>query len=322
MSIGTMIKKENMSIPNIIMIETEFKYTFSDPIAIDDLIKGLEGYKGLINSYLPSILTDIVGVKVDSVQIFVKEMEQGSFVEKFLITLGFGSEENALNFAKSLGETIGILGKEGRSSMNRAMRILVSMSIGALITTGVIYLIPSQKKEIIQNINNINNTVIIGESTLNGEDIYNIVDAAISSSPARKRKTQQDVQKILAPIHSNGGGIIIDNSIPIASDEVLRKIPKGEINDDPNIIVKDYDDIDMNIRASDRDRTTGWYVVIDNIAPTRKKLEFADPDIDLSGLANNATVRANITVVKKLDRKGQNYIVDKIIFRSFVSDEE
>lgn len=60
---------------------------------------------------------------------------------------------------------------------------------------------------------------------------------------------------------------------------------------------------DVQIRATDRDKNSGWYAVIDQIVPSRVRLELPE-DIDLNRLANNATIRANVTVEYDLKQNG------------------
>lgn len=296
--------------------ENQFKYTFNNPVAINDLILALEGYKGLVSSYLPAVLSKIVGVKVDRVEIFITEIEQGSIIEKFIIKAVFGDEKTAMDFADKLGEITGCKNIRDGKIMSGAFKIIVCSSITAMLVVGAMQLLPSNKAELANNINIVN----IGQTSLTGEEIYNVVDTVLNS-PARKKKTQIEVQKILSPIHSNGGEIEMNGNPSVIPASVFEAIPRGIINDEPNQIMNDHDDIDLSIRASDRDKTSGWAVVIDQLVPTRKTLEFEDPNIDLSRLANNATVRANVTIVKKLDGKGRNYIVDKVILRSFVDED-
>lgn len=298
-----------------LFVENEFKYVFDDPIRIEDLIKGLEGYKGLVSSFLPSILTELVGSKVDKVEVLVNKIQQGSLDEEFRLRLLFKDKAGANAFADNVGRLIGTHDVMEGNMLKGGFKLLVTGAIAAMIFAAFTYIVPDKKTEIVNNLNIVNIS-----SELTGEHIVDVVESVVGT-PSNRKRVQQETQKLLIPSHNNGGSISIgdgDISIP---EVVLESIPKNEINELGNTLEKEYNDIDMNIRASDRDKTTGWFVVIDNIVPTRKKLEFEDASVDLTRLANNSTVRANVIVVKKLDSKGRNYVVDKVILKSFVDDE-
>lgn len=298
-----------------LFVENEFKYVFEEPIRIDDLIKGLEGYKGLISSFLPSILTELVGSKVDKVEILVNKIQQGSLEEDFKLRLLFKDKAGAMAFADKAGRLTGTHDLREGNMLKGGFKLLVTGAIAAMLYAAFTYIAPDKKTEITNNINIVNIS-----SELTSEHIVNVVETVVGA-PSNRKKVQQETQKLLTPSHNNGGSISLgDNDVTIP-ESVLESIPKNEVNELLNTLEKEYNDIDMDIRASDRDKTTGWFVVIDNIVPTRKRLEFEDPSIDLTRLANNATVRANVVVVKKLDSKGKNYIIDKVILKSFVDED-
>lgn len=299
-----------------LFVENEFKYVFDEPIRIEDLIKGLEGYKGLVSNFLPSILTELVGSKVDKVEVLVNEIRQGSLEEDFKLKLLFKDKDGMDNFTSNVGKLIGTHDISEGKMLKGGFKLLVTAAIAAMMYAAFTYITPKKAEAITNNI-----TIVNVSPDLSGDDIVRVVDSVVGK-PSNRKKVQQETQKLLSPSHNNGGDISLGNGKITIPSSILENIPKNEINESANTLEKEYDDIDMNIRASDRDKTTGWFVVIDNIVPTRKKLEFEDPSIDLTRLANNATVRANVVVVKKLDGKGQNYLIDKVILKSFVDDEE
>lgn len=290
-------------------LRNQFKYTFDEPITVEELIDSLKGYEKLIVTFLPRVLNTILGTEISGIIVRVEEIEQGSLIEKFIFDFLFGSEEN---YKKSIDKLREKLGLNDNQNGNNMRLILI---ISALLSVGAIYYATKKDKEVIrQNIINIINANG-DENHLSGEEIVRIIEASTSHD---KKEVAQNTSKVVRPAQTYKGNIEIGdstNAIEPFSRKTLRQLPKKvEIKDFP--ITEPLKDIDVQIRATDRDKSTGWYGIIDGKVERRVKL-ILPSDVDRDSIANNATIRADVTIHYKINKKGEreayNITIDNLI---------
>lgn len=90
--------------------------------------------------------------------------------------------------------------------------------------------------------------------------------------------------------------------MPVSS-EIIAELPdKVEMEDAP--IIKNFKDIDVQIRATDRDKDSGWAAIIEGVVERRVRL-ILPADINKDSLANNKTVRADVSVQFKISKTGE-----------------
>lgn len=300
---------------SVFAVSHEFRYTFDEPILVADLISSLKAYETLTSSYLPAILNQLFDVKIQKIKVAVSEIERGSFLEKLIFNLFFKDEDAYNEFCLKIRKFLGTENQDGSINMSK----IIMFAMTALLGVGAGYLLfknPPQEKQAITN--NIV-TVINADSSvaLDGEHLVSVVKEVTGSS---KQKTAENVAKVYAPASKNNGSITLgtdDVRIEPVAQQTVATLPKDvDLRNTP--LTKDYTDIDVQIRATDRDKNSGWYAVIDQIVPSRVRLELPE-DIDLNKLANNATIRANVTVEYDLKQNGSRK-PKKIILTSLSTD--
>lgn len=300
---------------SVFSVKHEFRYTFDEPVLVADLITSLKAYETLTSSYLPAILNNLLEVKIQKIQVAVSEIERGSFLEKLIFNLFFKDEAAYNEFCLKIRKFLGTENQDGNINMSR----IIMLAMGTLLGVGAGYLLFQSPQEKQQAVTNNIITVINADDSIriDGEHLVQVVKEVTGGS---KQKTADNVAKVYAPANKNNGNVILgadDTRIEPVAQETVVTLPK-EVDLRNTPLTEDYDDIDVQIRATDRDKNTGWYAVIDQIVPSGVRLELPD-DIDLNMLANNATIRANVTIEYDLKKNGSRK-PKKVILTSFPSN--
>lgn len=299
----------------VCLVEHEFRYTFNEPMQVSDLIMSLKAYETLTTSYLPKILNELFAVKVEKIQVAVSEIERGSFLEKLIFKLCFKDEAAFDDFCLKMRRFLGTESTDGNINMSR----IIMYAMTALLGVGVGYLLfksPAKTQEAVTN----NIITIINNANNDGLDGEHIVEVVKAATGAYKQKTAENVAKVYLPANKYQGSVTLaanGEKVEPVQQEIVATLPKDvDLRDTP--LTEDYKDIDVQIRATDRDKNTGWHAIIEQIVPSRVRLELPG-DIDLNRLANNATIRANVTVEYELRPNGSRK-PKKIILNSLTSD--
>lgn len=189
----------------------------------------------------------------------------------------------------------------------------------ALIGVGVFYLFfeksDKSKQEVTNNLITIINTN--NDTPITGEQIVQLVQNATNSS---KQKMADNVSDIYAPVRKYKGNLDLgdgDIRIEPVNTKILQNMP-ASVDIKYESMDEKFQDIDLQIRATDRDKITGWYAVIENIVPKRVRLVLPE-DIDLNKLANNSKIRANVRIEYTLKKNGARK-PKQIILESIVTD--
>lgn len=300
---------------SVFAVEHEFRYTFDEPVLVADLITSLKAYETLTSSYLPAILNNLFDVKIQKIQVAVSEIERGSFLEKLIFNLFFKDEAAFNAFCLKIRKFLGTENQDGNINMSR----IIMLAMTALLGVGAGYLLFKSPQEMRQDVTNNVITVINADDSIaiDGEHLVQVVKEVTGSS---KQKTADNVAKVYTPAIKNKGSITLgadDTRIePVAQKNVATLPKEVDLRNTP--LTEDFTDIDVQIRAADRDKNTGWYAVIDRVVPSRVRLELPE-DIDLNKLANNATIRADVTVEYDLKQNGSRK-PKKIILTSLLLD--
>lgn len=300
---------------SVLAVSHEFRYTFDEPVLVADLISSLKAYETLTSRYLPAILNKLFDVEIQKIKVAVSEIERGSFLEKLIFNLFFKDEaafnESCLKIRKFLGTE----NQDGSINMSR----IIMLAMGTLLGVGAGYLLFNSPTQAQQAVNNNIITVINADDSIaiDGEHLVQVVKEVTGSN---KQNTADNVAKVYAPASKNNGSVTLgaDNvRIEPVVQQTVATLPK-EVDLRNTPLTENYTDIDVQIRATDRDKNTGWYAVIDQIVTSRVRLELPE-DIDLNKLANNATIRANVTVEYDLKQNGSRK-PKKIILTSLSTD--
>jgi len=299
----------------VFQVKHDFRYSFDEPILINELVKSLKAYQSLSSLFLPKILNNIFDVKINGVEIFVSEIERGSFLGKLIFDIGFKDEQSYKKFCSKVRTFIGLETHDGHANMSRLILLIMT----ALIGVGVFYLFfeksDKSKQEVTNNLITIINTN--NDTPITGEQIVQLVQNATNSS---KQKMADNVSDIYAPVRKYKGNLDLgdgDIRIEPVNTKILQNMP-ASVDIKYESMDEKFQDIDLQIRATDRDKITGWYAVIENIVPKRVRLVLPE-DIDLNKLANNSKIRANVRIEYTLKKNGARK-PKQIILESIVTD--
>lgn len=286
----------------VLSVMHEFRYTFDEPILVSDLITSLKAYEVLTSSYLPAILNQLFGVDVYKVQVAVSEIERGSFLEKLIFDIFFKDENAYREFCSKIRAYLKLEKEDGNINMSR----IIMLAMAALLGVGAGYLLFKSPQEMRQDVTNNVITVINADDSI-AIDGGHLVEVVKEVTAGSKQKAADNVAKVYAPASKNNGSITLGM---VSDDVVIEPIAQKNVADLPKEVdlstpplTEDFTDIDVQIRAADRDKNTGWYAVIDRVVPSRVRLELPE-DIDLNKLANNAIIRADVTVEYELRKNG------------------
>ena len=299
----------------VFQVKHDFRYSFDEPILINELVKSLKAYQSLSSSFLPKILNNIFDVKIKGVEIFVSEIERGSLLEKLLLNIMFKDEQACNEFCSKIRTFLGLEKHDGHTNMSR----LITLIMTALVGVGAYYLFfeksDKSKQEVINNLITVINTN--NDTPITGDQIVKIVQNTTNSF---KQKTANNVSDIYAPARKYKGNLDLgdgDIRIEPVNTKILQNMP-ASVDINYESMDEKFQDIDLQIRATDRDKITGWYAVIENIVPKRVRLVLPE-DIDLNKLANNSKIRANVRIEYTLKKNGARK-PKQIILESIVTD--
>ena len=299
----------------VFQVKHDFRYSFDEPILINELVKSLKAYQSLSSSFLPKILNNIFDVKIKGVEIFVSEIERGSLLEKLLLNIMFKDEQACNEFCSKIRTFLGLEKHDGHTNMSR----LITLIMTALVGVGVYYLFfeksDKSKQEVINNLITVINTN--NDTPITGDQIVKIVQNTTNSF---KQKTANNVSDIYAPARKYKGNLDLgdgDIRVEPVNTKILQNMP-ASVDINYESMDEKFQDIDLQIRATDRDKITGWYAVIENIVPKRVRLVLPE-NIDLNKLANNSKIRANVRIEYTLKKNGARK-PKQIILESIVTD--
>lgn len=109
-----------------------------------------------------------------------------------------------------------------------------------------------------------------------------------------------------------------DHVITIDS-QTIRKTPTS-VEFEPDTYTTEYKDVDLQIRALDRDNPKkGWAAVIPGLIDRRAELILSD-EIKPEQLSHKFTYRADVEITYKLKEKRNKYQPVKIFLVQLVSD--
>lgn len=92
------------------------------------------------------------------------------------------------------------------------------------------------------------------------------------------------------------------NPIVIESDSIAR-IPVDYVKDEDNSPFQDFDGVELEFRAVDMDKSTGWWVVAEQVANKRVVAQLAE-NISPMGIVTGRVYSADITVTYDVKKDG------------------
>lgn len=290
----------------------EIYFNTDKEIPISDLIESLKALEKLA-SHSKGAFSELLGGKISRVEIYVESLEAGSLREKLLFRFIFEDEEECNKFLDKWRTKVRGMGKM------KATGIAVAAVVGAMVLYGT-YLAatrPGASTQTNIDFSNSNIFIIGAESFETSPEAFRM---AIESSVGDKKALAKESLRFVEPARNAGGDIEFGgNSESSIEQSYISQLPEQAV-DDPDETEDQYYDIDLEIRATDRDsRTQGWAGVIKGLAERRLPMEIMD-DVDVNRLVKNTTVRADVTLLKRFDarRSGDMYRPYKIIVERLV----
>lgn len=286
-------------------IEEEIKYNTKDGIRIRDLIKSLESLEELTKQ-TKGALSDLLGVKIKSIDLKVSEVREGSMIEKVHAEVKYYNEnkddvdKQITKFVKKNKMKVGVFGA-------------VLAGIAAF---GVWHYVTSDPTQNINlNVSGSYNNVIVSSAGAVGvpSDEFKTM---IENSPTNKKSLAKSAIGFISPAKKGDDSVSISfsgNNVTLPVD-LVKQTPEEYITqaEEKSVELKD---VTLNIRASDRDSyDKGWYGFIDGLFSKRVRIDIATT-IDLNVLSKQEAVKADVVLysTQKGDKTDYKHIEVKSI---------
>lgn len=278
-----------------------FYYSTKKPVTVKEIIESLQGLEFVVKQ-TRGTLQKLTDCKIDDVQLYVDELKSGSLIEDVIVRVFFGSEEEKNKFCEKIHEKIG----DGKMRNTIITAVLVG-----IIGYGIYLAIKPSDPNYVINANN-NVIINIGDSPkITNEKLTEIIRDSITN----QKSLAQNTIKVLSPARADESSSIQIGDMATIPASTIMKTPT-ELNLQPLTDVVDYNDVPVIIRAMDLDKSNkGWGGIIVDKVDQRTKITF-DPNIDINILAGRSSFMADVTVIKTLINKDNEYKPTEIFIRS------
>lgn len=298
------------------LADNEVYFNTEKEVKISDLIESLKALDRIAGQSGPAF-SQLLGVGISGVDVFVQSLEAGSLKERVLVRFFFENEEELDKFLAKWR------GKMKELGPMKGSGIACGVVLAGMVTYGLFLVAtrpgPSQQTNIDFSNSDI---VIVGADSF--EASPETFRMAIESAGTDKKALAKESLRFIKPALNAGGDVIFDGQQgTIISEKIIQSTPRNAVSE-PDKLEEPYNDIDLQIRATDVDsRTAGWAGVIQGLADRRLPLVIAE-DVDVTRMARNSTIRADVTLLKKFDARmsGEKYRPYKIIVERLVQPEE
>lgn len=290
---------------NSFLIEEEIKYNTKGGVRIKDLIQSLESLEELTKQSR-NALSDILGIKIHSIELKVTEIKEGSMIEKVHAEVKYYNE-NKEDIDGSFKQFV---------KNNKMKTGIFGAIIAGTAAFGVWYYVSNSGTPNSVNVNvsgNYNN-VIVNSAGAVGMPVETF-QKAIENSPTNKNTLARNAIGFISPAKQDdqnasisfaGNNIVLPSEL--VSDTPAEYVPQSDEKELP------LENITLHIRASDRDSyTKGWYGYVDGLFTKRIKIEIPQT-IDLTVLAKQEAIKADIILYST--QKGEKTEFKRIEIRS------
>lgn len=286
-------------------------YNTKQQIPIDDVIKSLQAYKELVG-FLPKTIHKLLDIEVESIDVYVDDIQSGSLKSWMLLALNFKDEEEL---------------KKWVQQKPMARYALLSLLIAGLVSYGMVQLQPLlSSSSPVNNTNSSdngsltvignNNVIIQTTADLTDKTKHDVETAISEATHTARKKLAENAIKFIQPAKRDKDASVylydhskLDNTK--ASSLIQHaELPKEFIAAAPEYYepVKQIDHIDMEsaevtLHAKDKDNgDKGWLGSVDGIDGSRIKLEFID-DIDHAQYFNKSRLKARVQIEYRYDSR-------------------
>lgn len=286
-------------------------YSIGNNPSIKEIIESLQGWEALILQS-KGVLSKLTKSKITHIEVRVSNLVVGSLMEKIIVKLGFGSQEECDKFFENAHTKL--IGK------GKMRSVIVWTVLGGLLFTGMQTLVPSKEAAKIEANNNVFINIGAGETDISPE----MIKSVLNSNLVDKKQLAKNTLKVLSPSRNDPASTITMGAGKYkgtVTSDTINVVPK-EMPVNQKYKTIDYADVDLEIRKLDLDNMdNGWAAVIPGLVDRRVTLTFA-PDIDPNTISHKFVVRADVQVIYKLSGgKKQSYKPNEIYLKSIVTPD-
>lgn len=292
-----------------ITINQQLYYSNKDLVPIKDVAESLLALESIIRQS-PDVLEALFpGTKVSSVQVYINELKSDSIWEDVVIKFIFGNQEKFDELISGLREKVGM-----DNIMNNP-QLLSSILLVMVLTGGAYYLgkdksAPPEQKATIEANNNVIINIGAGMLKIEAEEFKAIIEGALKD----KDKLAKDAAKLISPAKRDSEASITFNGNKELriEPETVKAMPSHIKEPEEEESIKDYDALEIEVRATDLDSTKrGWAVVAPELSKKRVKLQL-DPTVNPELLAEERNIVGKATVIFGHDKEYNK--IPKLIF--------
>lgn len=276
------------------------KYTNKYGVPLPEIADGLLALQTQVD-FLPYSLNRTIkckgirGLKIEKSIVKLTKLESGSLIEDFIVMLFFKDKKN---LERILGD---VRDKYKLNVMTE--KFIIPILIGAVAYFSLKSCSTSKNPETTINIDMSNNSGIIVSGSeaygLRPDEYKKILSETYKTiSSSKKRKLENSALDIIRPIQNNVGDLEVMNnaSLTIKGSDIHNLPERSEINDSVEEC-QDYKNVQIFIRALDRDKADhGWSAIIPIISGARVKLVI-NSNTDLSDLATKESFYGDVVAV-------------------------
>ncbi|WP_180169424.1 hypothetical protein [Acinetobacter sp. YH12021] len=296
MELGELTINENGSA--IFFAEYRARFTIDEPVPVDIAIKSLKSFEALLERTRLLVSMSMENINIESTEVFVKEVGEGSFIVDFLVKYVIG-EENQQKAEEIYESTV---------RNNEKVRTVVALGVGAALVVGAQALhsnfFPSAPQ---QPAIEAYNSVIInaaGDVNISPEQIKEYQNSLRDS-----KKLAQETVNALAPARLTPNSTIEVDGLQHLNVEpqFINNVPETYQPPTPDEREEAHSNVDVLIFASDKDRSeTGWAGNIPSLFTKRVKFILGD-DVQPSVLHGTVQVKADILVRERFNKNKRKY---------------
>lgn len=289
----------------------EIFYSNRDPVPIAEIVESLLALERIVKAS-PRVLEGITRVPIERVEVYVEELATGSLLERIAVKLFFKDEADLDAFLARVRDRIRKPGME--------RNLLIGAVIFALAGYGAWLAANSQKVPNAPAIMANNNVIInlgAGEVDLTPEAFRAIVEAAVTD----KKDLAKSAVRFFKPARSDSeAGIRLDDNEALTFPSPVIAATPVQLEFDKQERVEHFKDVDLHIRATNLDSMKkGWAALMPGYIDRRVRLEL-DPSVKPTDVAGRFQLRADVSVIYKLDKTAKKQVADYILLREVIKD--